>query len=112
LLLVLDEGDAAFNWIKPIPKPPTAPASNPSSTSTGTFSRSLFLLDMLASPLRFVAYINLAFALPIFTSSGERKALWQLGMAQPDLRGKPKTVKNFSTKAKRSPRRALEVGSS
>jgi len=30
--------DAAFNWIMPIPRPPTAPASNPSTISMGTLS--------------------------------------------------------------------------
>src|SRR3981081_3085800 len=50
-VLVVD--DAAFDWIKPIPKPPTAPASNPSSTSTGTLSRSAFFANfaILYSPV-------------------------------------------------------------
>jgi hypothetical protein len=34
---------AARNWIRPTPKPPTAPASSPSTTSTGMVSRSAFL---------------------------------------------------------------------
>jgi len=35
--LVLE--DAAFNWIKPMPRPPKAPASNPRRISSGTFSK-------------------------------------------------------------------------
>src|SRR3984893_10156449 len=46
-VLVVD--DAAFDWIKPIPRPPTAPASNPSSTSTGTLSRSAFFTNFAIS---------------------------------------------------------------
>jgi hypothetical protein len=41
---LLAEDDAAFNWIRPIPKPPTAPASNPSITKTGMLSRMLFFI--------------------------------------------------------------------
>jgi hypothetical protein len=46
-----EEEDAAFSWIKPIPKPPTAPASSPKSTSTGTVSsRAFFFFTISYSP--------------------------------------------------------------
>ena len=45
-LLVLVVDDNAFDWIRPIPSPPTAPASRPSSTSMGTLSISLLFVDL------------------------------------------------------------------
>lgn len=53
LPLAEDEAtDIECNWIIPTPKPPTAPASRPSSTSKGKLSSSDFLLlAILCSPL-------------------------------------------------------------
>jgi len=65
--LLADE-DMAFNCSRPIPKPPTAPASSPSNTSTGILSRSDFFFPDFA--IRFFSTrdlpspIILAFTLP------------------------------------------------
>jgi len=45
LVELLAADDVALNWIAPIPKPPTAPASNPSSTSMGMLSSSGFFFS-------------------------------------------------------------------
>jgi hypothetical protein len=52
--------DAAFDWIRPMPRPPTAPASNPSSTRSGTCSRiDLFLPDLdILDPQLVMLYEN------------------------------------------------------
>jgi hypothetical protein len=41
--------DAARIWTSPIPRPPTAPASRPSSTNKGTLSRKLFFIFAILS---------------------------------------------------------------
>src|SRR5215469_7159134 len=45
------EEDAAFCWIIPIPRPPIAPASRPSTMSTGILSKRDFLMADMTPPL-------------------------------------------------------------
>jgi hypothetical protein len=78
--LVVD--DAPFDWIKPIPKPPKAPASNPSSTSMGTLSRSAFFTDLAifafstwVATRNLLPKFSLAFALPFQIGRSDRKSL-------------------------------------
>jgi hypothetical protein len=69
LAVLLDDAaaDMECNWIRPIPKPPTAPASSPSMISTGTLSSRLFfrVFAILCSPQDLVPFTILPFAIPL-----------------------------------------------
>ncbi len=66
--LLLAADDMALNWIAPIPRPPTAPASSPSSTSMGMLSSSgfFFNLGILSSPwgIRCYVYFSICASIP------------------------------------------------
>ncbi len=97
--------DMALNWIRPIPNPPTAPASNPSSTSAGTLSRSAFFffatfaISVFSAPN--LLLIILAFALPLPDPGGGRKRLRQQEMAVEAPLART-IVQSFSPKGKLS----------
>lgn len=77
-LLAAAVDDAAFIWIRPIPSPPTAPASSPSKTKTGMLSSSVFFSDFTILFSLGNCCSSQSSICPSIPGSGKlRKRLWQ-----------------------------------
>ena len=102
LLVLLEEEDdeLAFSWMRPIPTPPTAPASSPSKTSTGRLSSSDFFLfpTIRYSPSESrLSSVILALAVPLALRNRDPKTLQGQKM-YPEARPTVMIVQTFSPK--------------
>ena len=69
-----DADVAALIWIRPMPRPPTAPASSPSRSSTGRFSISDFFFTVFPFVVPTQMYVQPYFSIPVAISKKRKMA--------------------------------------